>query len=177
MHGGRLSLILWASSKTRNGPLLAPTFWIGMGPLAMWCAHSKNGPPPPSSLQSALFSQFVPPFWGRKHESWELRKSYETPNESTQSAHRLKHEFYFYEFASCQRKSARCIFFKLGALIFGLFSTICGTLKKNLSLGAILHGPRGPFEDHLRPIPGKGGVVFFVCGVVCVCVACHGVVE
>ena len=70
MHGGRLALILWASSKTRNGPLLRPTSWIGMGPLAMWGGGplQKWAPSPP--LSNGSFFSVCAAFWrSKKHES------------------------------------------------------------------------------------------------------------
>ena len=61
-------------SKTRNGPLWDPLFWIGMGPMAIWRTQSAE-----RASQMGLFCTVWAPFWGiEKHEILKIRREKNT---------------------------------------------------------------------------------------------------
>ena len=144
VQGGQLALILWAPSTTRNGP-----FWCPVGPFFM----------------------VVDAFSGsKKHGVLKIRKSYKTPNGSTNNACCLKHVFSLSK-ERCTSQNAAfvqngppslldCDFYHLRDAHFGIF-------------GKPKWAP-GPIRESGGAILGKAGVVC-VCGAVCVCGGCHGV--
>ena len=97
----------WLASSDPLGALqnsewapLVPTFWIGMGPLAIWVAQIEKLPfqMGPSLMVCAAFLE------SKKHECVKPRKTCKTPTGSTQNACCLQHVFY--EYVSCLWKSA-----------------------------------------------------------------------
>ena len=112
------------------GPLLGSEWFLGNGPL-------QNG---------LFFSQFVPPFGLKKHDCVKLRKTFKTPYGSTKNPCCLKYVFS----RMCVLPKEKCFFPKWALLIFRLFSTICGTLKKNKNKMSQVSPIEGPFEDQER---------------------------
>ena len=70
-QGGSVALTLWASSKTRKGPLLGPFEWALW---EVWGPNSKNGP-----SEMGPFSWVGLPFWSQKTKFEKTKNFQNTP--------------------------------------------------------------------------------------------------